>query len=164
MMRQGPVESRGEGRQRRDIVEMIDHQHEIGPTLEQAPDPIQHVGRDHGRGYEDTGEAALGHRLGLGDGGAGWAERPRRLQPAGDLDAFVRLRMRPERHAGCGRVRHHGRDVALQRIEIEHQGRRRQQVALHLSCSRPRRHPGKACLARGWGRVVPQRGLEPRTC
>ena len=69
--------------------------HGDGRSLEQAREPRELVLADDVRRQQEVVEAGLGHRLGLAEGLAGEARRAELDLAAGDLDALVRLDVRP---------------------------------------------------------------------
>ena len=114
----------GRGGERLDIGRMIDHDHQVGHLaieLDQTRDGLR---RHHRRGDVQPLDAGLGQRLGLAQLGATVAERPGGDLPFGDVGRLVRLGMRPQVHlVRLGEIRHLG-DVAIERLDVDHERRR----------------------------------------
>ncbi len=72
----------------------------------------------------EIGHAGFGQRLRLGELLHAHAHRADGDLPLGDLGALVRLGVRAQAHAVLARIGGHARDVALQRVEVDHQRRR----------------------------------------
>ena len=73
------------------------------------------------RGDQNRFDAAIRKRLGFAELGAADADRAGRELALGDVDALVSLRMRAQRDARQLRERRHLLDVAIERVEIDHE-------------------------------------------
>ena len=100
---------------------MIDDRHQPIVGDREFRQPLDRGRCGNGRGDEDAGHPALGEHLGLADLGAAHADRPRRELALGDVDALVSLGMRAQRDAVMRGERGHRRDIAVERVDIEHQ-------------------------------------------
>ena len=106
--------------------------------------PVQrHQPRDLGLGHlgrsdMHPGNAAADHHLGFAERHAGDADGSRLHLAPRDFDRFMGLGMGPQCDPGGFGMRRHGRDIAFQRVEIDHQGRGVEQEA----ASRPADQPG----------------------
>jgi len=107
-------------RERCDRARVV-HQH-ADPRLPRQRREAQELrGRDDLVGDEHVHDAGLDERRGLVDLLAADAHRAARDLRLRDRGRFVRLRVRPQPEAAGGDLARHRVDIALERVEVEHQ-------------------------------------------
>ena len=119
------------------VVGVVGHDtdaRELG-GIDQAP---QLGAADDLGGDEDVGDAGGGHDLGLAELGATNSTRAGVELHLGQRRRLVRLGVRPIGDAGLGRKIPHARDVALQRVGVDHQHRRIEVLDRHGHGASPR--------------------------
>ena len=139
------------------IVHVIGHHHERLVVAAERHQAVDLGGRHDGRGDEQSLDSPRRQRLRLAQGGAADAERAGVQLAARDLHALVGLRVGAEGDTLLCRVRRHRGDVALHRVEIEHQSGRDQAgprfALIDQRFVRPKRrqcrHPRPPKLPRG---------------
>lgn len=114
-----------------DIVGVIDDHRQAADLFTELTQPPHRRLRHHGRSYQDVLDALGGERLRFADLGAADTHRTRQNLPACDLSAFVRLCMRAKLDTAPGCPFSHPADVAVERLDVDDQGRCRQIVAAH---------------------------------
>ena len=100
-------------------------------ALEQLPESLQLPFTNEGERDQEVVEPGVGHDLGLPELRDGDAGRSGVHLHPGDLGGLVGLRVRPEPDARRSGDRSHLGDVALERVEVDHQRRRVQDVEVH---------------------------------
>jgi hypothetical protein len=120
---------RRRGLERGEVLGRVGDHHQLGfrGVQRHQPRELRLTGRR--RGDQHARNPAGDHRLGLAQGRAADAHRAGLGLSAGDGDALVALGVRPEREPGTTAMLGHARDVALHRVEVEHQRRRAQPPA-----------------------------------
>ena len=114
------------GLERAQVIHVVGHHHERFVVPAERHEAVD-LGRRHDRrGDEQPLDPPCRQRLGLAEGGAADAQRARAQLPSRDLHALVGLRVRADRDALLRRVGRHRGDVALHRVEIEHESGRDQ--------------------------------------
>src|SRR6202034_1074691 len=105
----------------------------------------------------DAGDARRSGDLGLGESGTADAEGPGGHLPAGDLDRFADLEARTEGVAVRLRMLGHVRDVVVQHVQVQYQGRGFQPVPGSRLADQPGVRPPRAPEVRH-ARYLPSRG------
>ena len=116
----------GDGLEGAQIVHVIGRHHERLMVAAERHEAVDLGGRHDRRGDEQPVDPPRRQRLRLAQGGAADAERAGVQLAARDLHALVGLRVWAEGDTLLCRVRRHRGDVALHRVEIEHQSGRDQ--------------------------------------
>jgi len=96
---------------------VIDHDHGSG-----GGDASDFRGIGHGRGQQQTADAAFRHQFRFGKRGYTHTACPCSELAFGDLDALVGLRVRAQSFAGAVNVVHHAGEVGFEGVQIEEQG------------------------------------------
>jgi hypothetical protein len=104
----------------------VDHHGQVAGAIVGAGEPLDHAGRNDGRGDQNALEASVGHHLGLTHGRAAEADCARLELAAPDRGALVRLDVGSHLAAVSPRQLHHGREVVLESVGVEQQAGRRQ--------------------------------------
>ena len=122
----GPAHGRGQGV---DVGRVVDDDGQIRRAVRQGGEARELRRADDGRRDVHARDVAGDHRLGLAQTGAADAKRAAGALAAGDGARFMGLGVRPDRDAGVGAEPCQRGHVALEPIEVEDEGRRRQPAA-----------------------------------
>ncbi len=106
-----------------DIGGIVGDHHQVADVVVQPDQPLDRRRADHRRGDQQGLDAPSGQGLGLAQLGAAGSDSALGDLAPGDLDALVGLGVGSKRDAPFGGEGGHGGDIAVQRIQIDHQDR-----------------------------------------
>ena len=110
--------------ERLDVPHIVDDDDQPVGRFVKGNQPVDHRRRDNRRRDQDVGDPARAHHLCLADRRAADSDRAGRDLAAHDRERLAALAVRPDIHAGRTGKARHAFDVAVERIEVEHQRRR----------------------------------------